>query len=223
MSLDMTLEGNEETRFRNKHARFMRQILKKTHFNATELECILLIYFKLQRENGDKYQYITRNQFRSIFYYCFNMPEDIMMERIFVALDKGTTPYVTIDTWVLSMSLFLRGTLDEKITYCFAVYDILGDGLIRRDNMITLLRRSVIKQQEEDVEEAVKDFVDLLLRRIDIDHDGAISFADYRQSILETPALLECLGNCLPDRESVYSFLTTFTDKISKYWTALNT
>ena len=115
-----------------------------------------MIYFKLQRDNGERAQYVSKQQFSSIFHICFNMPENSLMDRIFIALDKSVSPYVSLETWAQSMSLYLRGTLDEKIAYCFAVYDISGDGIIKRDHMLMLLKKSVIKHQIEDVEEAVK-------------------------------------------------------------------
>ena len=32
----------------------------------------------------------------------------------------------------------------------------------------------------------------------DIDHDGKVSFADYKQAVEKEPALLETFGQCLP-------------------------
>lgn len=214
MSLDLSCDSMEETRFRNKIAPILKQLIKKTHFNEIELKSILLIYFKLQKDGGEKQNYISRVQFSSIFHICFDMPEDVLMERIFVALDKGITPYVTLETWAQTMSLFLRGSLDEKIIYCFTVYDLLGEGLIKRDNMIFLMRKTVVK--EEDVEEAVIDLVDIIIKKMDLDHDGMISFKDYRDTVKKNPLMLQCFGQCLPSRTSVLTFTHTFTDKLRK-------
>lgn len=38
-----------------------------------------------------------------------------------VALDRGTSPYVTMATFAKALSLYLRGSLDERIVYAFTV------------------------------------------------------------------------------------------------------
>lgn len=49
------------------------------------------------------------------------MTDSYMMERVMVALDRGTSPYVTMATFAKAMSLYLRGDLEERITYAFTV------------------------------------------------------------------------------------------------------
>lgn len=56
----------------------------------------------------------------------------------------------------------------------------------------------------------------MLTKKMDLDRDGKISFNDYKQSVVKQPMLLEVFGQCLPTRESIYSFMTTFSDKPGK-------
>lgn len=122
-----------------------------------------------------------------------------------------------METWASAFSLFLRGTLEEKIQHCFTVYDVVGDGNIGREGMFQLLRTSLVSQSsDEDAEEAVKDMIEVITKKMDLDRDGKISFNDYRQSVLNQPMLLEALGQCLPSRLAVHAFLTTVTHNIGK-------
>lgn len=212
MSIDITSDIKVQTRFRNKHQKKVKEILKRTHFDSTELDVICLIYLKLLSDQEPGAVYIMRHQLRTVLYECLDMPDDFLVDRIMVALDKGITPYVTLETWIMTMSLYLRGTLEEKMLYCFTVYDIFGDGIIRRDQLITLSKKCIFKAVED-----VEDFVDLLIRKMDADLDGALSYRDYCESVEAQPLLLECFGHCLPDRADVNSFLSTFTHKISKF------
>lgn len=71
-------------------------------------------------------------------------------------------------------------------------------------------RNCLIKQPgEEDPDEGVKDLSEMALKKLDVDHDGKISFRDYEMAVKEEPLLLEAFGQCLPTDESCATFLAT--------------
>ncbi|KAL6428769.1 hypothetical protein ACFW04_007972 [Cataglyphis niger] len=110
----------------------------------------------------------------------------------------------------MGLDVFLRGNLRDRITFCFRVYDLNNDGYITKDEIFQLLKNCLIKQPgEEDPDEGVKDLSELALRKLDVDHDGKISFRDYEIAIKEEPLLLEAFGQCLPTEESCSAFLAT--------------
>lgn len=195
-----------------------KEILKKPDptwaFDKDELNAIAVIYFKLQRDaDCELKQELPSKVFSDVMHKAFGMADDVLIERIFSALDKITSS-VPLKSWIGAMSLFLRGSLKQQIKYCFKVYDAAGKNEIRREQMINLMRKFVYKHHDEDTDEAVKDLVDIIIKKMDLDKDGIISFDDYTKTVLKDPMLLECFGPCLPDRSHVYAFLITFTDKI---------
>ncbi|XP_053670453.1 calaxin-like [Anopheles nili] len=209
MNLDSTLDPAEEIRFLSKTSGLMRRLGRTTHFTGQELELVLLVYYKILKNDPDASGgQISRQQLTTVFDTAFGITDTSVIRRIYAALDGGTSSHVSMETWVRTVSLYVRGTLEEKIQYCYRVYDAQREGMIRRDYLMVLLRGCV--RQEEGVDEAVKDLVDLIMTRLDIDRDGAISFEDYRRSVLGTPLLLECLGQALPDRSHVDAFAATF-------------
>lgn len=211
---DRTCDSTEEWSFLNFHHAILRKPDPSWRFDRVELHEIAMIYYKLQRDAGcELKQELPSKFFSNVLHKAFGMADDALIERIFSALDSITSS-VPLKNWINAMSLFLRGSLKQKIKYCFKVYDVSGKNEIRREHMVNLLRKFVYKHQDEDVDEAVKDLVDIIIKKIDLDKDGIISFEDYETSILQEPMLLECLGQCLPDRKHVYAFLITFTDKI---------
>lgn len=219
--LETSLDPMEETRFKKKHSTLILRLSKKLHFTYTELESILLIYYKLQKESSEKNAGMTKCQFRDVLHAGFNMTDDALMDRIFTALEdrKGNVrgQIVSMEMWATTLSLFLRGTLEEKIVHCFHVYDLMGEGMIGRDNMFQLMRTSLISSgSDDDAEEAVRDMIEILTKKMDLDRDGKISFNDYKNSVMIQPMLLECLGKCLPSRLAVHAFLTSFTPNVGK-------
>lgn len=64
--------------------------------------------------------------------------------------------------------------------------------------------------------DSTADFVEIIMKKMDLDRDGKISFDDYRNTVKKYPVMLEFLGPCLPDQRTVYKMLCTFT-KVKKY------
>lgn len=211
---DRLCDSIEEWMFLNQHKDILKKPEPHWHFDRNELNCIAIIYYKLQRDAGcDIKKELPSKSFDMVLHKAFGMADDALVQRIFSALDQITST-VSLKKWIGAMSIFLRGTFEEQIQYCFKVYDMSEKGFIRRDQMIHLMRKFVYKHHEEDVEEAVKDLVDIIIKKVDVDRDGMISFEDYQQTVLKKPMLLECFGQCLPDIHHINAFLTTFTDKI---------
>ncbi|XP_074025780.1 calaxin [Leptinotarsa decemlineata] len=217
VSLDMSMDSMEETRFKKKYQHLIHKLSKKLHFTTIELECLLIIYYKLQKEGEIKQPGVTKTQFRDVLHCGFDMTDDNLMDRIFLAIDKGPSSYVSMETWATTLSLFLRGSLEEKIEFCFSVYDIMGEGILGRDTIFYLLRNSLVSSTgDEDAEESIKDMIEVITKKMDLDRDGKISFNDYRQSVLKQPMLLEAFGQCLPSRNAIHAFMISFTTNPGK-------
>ncbi|XP_023310280.1 EF-hand calcium-binding domain-containing protein 1-like [Anoplophora glabripennis] len=215
--LDSSMDSMEETRFRKRNQKLTISLSEKLHFTYSEVECLLLIFYKLQKESKEFKLGVDKTLFRDVLHCSLKMTEDYLMDRIFYTLDKGPSPYMTMETWAASLSLFLKGTLEEKMQYCYKVYDALGEKLLGRETMFHLLRKSLLSLSgEEDAEESAKEMIEVLTKKMDIDRDGKISFNDYRQTILKQPMLLEVFGQCLPTRENIHAFMTTFAQKPGK-------
>lgn len=73
-------------------------------------------------------------------------------------------------------------------------------------------RNSLVKQpQEEDPDEGVKDLVELVLRKLDYDKDGKVSFPDFHEAVSKEPLFLEAFGQCLPSEPAAVAFLATLS------------
>uniref|UniRef100_A0A672I5B0 EF-hand calcium binding domain 1 n=2 Tax=Salarias fasciatus TaxID=181472 RepID=A0A672I5B0_SALFA len=180
------------------------------HFSKTEAECLILEFNTLVREptNSDRgVQGLDRAKFRNILLNTFGMTDDLIMDRVFRTFDKDNDGFVSIKEWIEGLAVFLRGTLDERIKYCFHVYDSNGDGYISREEMFRMLKSSLIRQPtEEDPDEGIKDLVEMTLKKMDNDHDGRLSFEDFEKAVKEENLLLEAFGTCLPDTTSIAMF-----------------
>ena len=83
-----------------------------THVHAVtkdEVEKLLYLYHRLTPDRLD------RVRFRDLLHIHFSMSDDFFMDRVFRAFDKESGGFLTQEDWVRGMSIFLKGTLDEKI------------------------------------------------------------------------------------------------------------
>ncbi|XP_034943705.1 EF-hand calcium-binding domain-containing protein 1 isoform X2 [Chelonus insularis] len=209
------------------HAKMIELLKKKTKFSKFELETLCKIYKKLTSIPGQKtgitvlargapqivqtIEGIDRTIFRELLHNTFDIiTEDTLIERMFCCWDRECEGAIRLESWIIGLDVFLKGNLKEKMEFCFKVYDLNGDGFITKDEMFQLFKNCLIKQPgEEDPDEGVRDLSELVLKRLDVDHDGKISFQDYQTVIKEEPLLLEAFGQCLPTWENCSAFLTT--------------
>ncbi|NXH20969.1 EFCB1 protein, partial [Bucco capensis] len=177
------------------------------HFNKSEVECLIKLFDRLVAESRSRFAAVgfDRNMFRETLHSAFGMTDDMIMDRVFRIFDRDNDSCISVGEWVEGLSVFLRGTLEEKIKYCFEIYDLDADGYITREEMFQMLKNSLLKQpSEEDPDEGIKDLVDIALKKMastmcDYDHDGVLSFMDFEQAVRDENLLLEAFGPCLPD------------------------
>ncbi|KAK6618027.1 hypothetical protein RUM44_002469 [Polyplax serrata] len=212
--------------------KIIENLKKKTHFSRQEIDSLCKIYKSLVTTSShavskaatstigatqgisavaSKIEGLDRVVFRELVHNAFDLvTEEILIDRIFCAFDKNNDGVIRLDNWICGLSTFLRGTLEERAAFCFLVYDMNADGFLTRDEMMHLLRNCLMKSpQDEDPEEGVRDLVDLLMRKMDIDKDGKISYQDFLQAATAEPLLLEAFGQCLPTDSACQTFMST--------------
>uniref|UniRef100_M3YAC5 EF-hand domain-containing protein n=1 Tax=Mustela putorius furo TaxID=9669 RepID=M3YAC5_MUSPF len=175
----------------------------------SEVECLLRLFHSLvERANVRLNNFgLDRNAFRVILHNIFGMTDDMLMNRVFFAFDKDNDNCINAKEWVKGLSVFLRGTFEEKLKFCFEVYYLNGDGYISREEIFDMLKNSLHQQSsEEETDEGIKELVDITLKKMDYDNDGKISFADFEKAVKEERLLLEVFGPCLPEAKNCIDF-----------------
>jgi Ca2+-binding EF-hand superfamily protein len=186
---------------RKEIANLAESLYKSTHFTREETEKLLYRYREMTKEEMD------RSVFRDLLHSSLGMTDDFFMDRLFRAFDKDSDSRLNRKEWVQGMSVILRGTLDEKMEFCFNIYDLKSAGYILREEMFHLLKSTMVKQPtEEDPEEGIKDLVEIMMKRMDADNDGKVTLEDFKKTVSSTPLLLESFGTCLPETKVVQHY-----------------
>ncbi|XP_077713094.1 peroxisomal ATPase PEX1 isoform X6 [Canis aureus] len=175
------------------------------NFKKSEVECLIRLFHSLvERANVRLNNFgLDRNAFRAILHSVFGMTDDMLMNRVFFAFDKDNDNCINAKEWVKGLSVFLRGTFEEKLKFCFEVYYLNGDGYISQEEIFDMLKNSLHQQSsEEETDEGIRELVDITLKKMDYDNDGKISFADFEKAVKEDKLLLEVFGPCLPEAKN---------------------
>ncbi|KAG5329568.1 EFCB1 protein, partial [Acromyrmex charruanus] len=218
LSVDMLSKPLPEIVFRRKNNALFKTLARKTHFNMREVEALAIIHRKITQTLGP----MTRFVFRDVLHSALDFTENIRhiyIDRIFSAFDKKNVLQLHLEQWIEGLSTILRGNLNEKIHFAFNIYDFMHTNKLKKEQIFPTMRGFLIKlQTDEDPDEAVKDLVDLLLKKLDVDRDGVISEEEFSRSVKERNLLLlECMGPVFPSRVARQTFLTTFTDRLGRF------
>ncbi|XP_020287280.1 EF-hand calcium-binding domain-containing protein 1-like [Pseudomyrmex gracilis] len=218
MAIDSLSDSLPEVVFRRKNIALFKKLAKTTHFNLREVEALAVIHRKITQTLGP----ITRSVFRDVMHSALDFTENIRhlyIDRIFGAFDKNNVLQIHLEDWIEGLSVILRGDLNEKIHFAFKIYDFMHTNKLKKEQIFPSMRGCLIKlPTDEDPDEGVKDLIDSLMKKLDIDRDGVISEEEFHRAVKERNLLLlECMGPVFPSRVARWAFLNTFTDRLGRF------
>lgn len=125
----------------------------------------------------------------------FSDRRSLFMEQMFAIFDGNNDGRISFMEFLRGLSvLSTKGTLDEKLDFSFRVYDFDGDGLISKDE----LERMVLASLAENDLHMSKANADLLVGKTfeegDLDGDGFINPAEYRELVQKHPMMLRAMN-----------------------------
>ena len=89
--------------------------------------------------------------------------------------------------FVSCLSILNRGSMREKVSWVFRLYDVDGDGVVNITEMKQILKSA--HAEEEDIQK-----IDELFRKMDVDKDGMVTREEFIGHSLRDNILLNLLG-----------------------------
>ncbi|XP_023220522.1 EF-hand calcium-binding domain-containing protein 1-like [Centruroides sculpturatus] len=197
---------------RSDDVRLVEKLNGRCHFNRAEIKMLIDIYREVCGHSV-----MDKATFIDFLQNTFDMTDDPVIERIFRIFNKSNNGKISVEEWIQGLSVFLCGTMEEKMNFCFRVYDLGGNGCISREDLYSLLKHRIQKTGDEDPEDVTKDFIDMIIDKMDYDRDDHLSFSDYKKSVQQEPLLLQAFGPCLPEDKVRITFLALFKKTTPKW------
>eukprot|EP00123_Amoebidium_parasiticum_P001592 comp12718_c1_seq1/m.7827 comp12718_c1_seq1/g.7827 ORF comp12718_c1_seq1/g.7827 comp12718_c1_seq1/m.7827 type:complete len:180 (-) comp12718_c1_seq1:549-1088(-) len=165
--------GNAESAIAKAHGFDIDQLQKDSQFTIPELRRLRKRYEKL---DADKNGRISAEEFMSLP----ELANNPLVERIIDTMDRDKSGEVDFQEFIMALSVFVRGTKEDKLKFAFRIYDMDRDGYISNGELFMVLKMMVGSNLKET---QLQQIVDKTIMYADQDADGKISFEEFCQVI----------------------------------------
>jgi serine/threonine-protein phosphatase 2B regulatory subunit len=164
-----------------------QELANRTHFTLAELTVISSAFTKFASQII-KDQKIDPEEFR----IAMAMEKCGFVERIFAAFDRDNSRTIEFSEFAEGLSAISeRGTLDQRVDFCFRIYDVDGNGSIDPTEL-----RDVVEMAMRDApdvhldEKQLTGMIEATFDKFDANHDGKISLEEFRSGAYDNPKIV---------------------------------
>ncbi|KAF9426939.1 hypothetical protein BGZ94_005753 [Podila epigama] len=195
-----------------KHSKENKDLARRTHFSKREIHALRREFEKTS--NSSRSSVLTEAQFKeasnilgcpSIFRRILHSSplDDVFLTRLFSAFDTNPdSKGVNFKDFIEGLSIFMKGTSDEKLELSFKLYDIDHAGYITRPGLERAMTQlhSVVAGSSQDETHQIQELVKRIFDDLDVNNDGKLSLEEYKLNSMKEPLIIDFLGQFLADQ-----------------------
>lgn len=200
----------------------MSELLRKSKFSAEELDKLLILYRNYAGTRGSSVSPSSaplggdmNKQQWSQFLSAIGLHSPLT-ERIFDLINASGSGLLDFRECAMGLSTMMRGSFDQKVRFCFRVYDRHETGYLSRQDMYQLFDLTLDLtggagnsadatamfmsgfHNKEERERDLWDLVHLMINKMDADKDSRVDFGEYKAYVKKDGLLMEAFGPVLP-------------------------
>ena len=145
----------------------------------------------------------------------------LLGERLFAQFDKKQNGLIDFNEFICGLATVCRGSIDDKIHFIFDMYDVSHDKTVSKQELTTLLNhvpKDVLHNftnlydpdntallsltHDEDYEKIDNytnhDVVERAFLECDLNHEGRLTYEEFKMWVQRNPSMMEYLENILP-------------------------
>lgn len=214
MHLNGCLTAAEDIRLQYRYSKIKRYLRDTTHFNETEILRLLSIHYMITKKRNRKMDSVCFAEFMN---YFLDVKDSAVVNAMFHQYATYNSKYLNGPEFVQLMSLLLKGSLNDKISFCFKVYTEVFrlPNYIKKEDVLSVIKSHSLQTSKKHYSEDFdKEFVELMMVELDMDQDNRISQDDYKNAVTKNRAWLQFLGPVFPEPNRAIAFLKTFTNRL---------
>ncbi|KAG0366424.1 hypothetical protein BGZ54_005362 [Gamsiella multidivaricata] len=129
--------------------------------------------------------------------------DDVFLTRLYSAFDTNpNSKGVNFKEFIEGLSVFMKGTPDEKLELSFKLYDIDHVGYITRPGLEKAMTQlhSVVAGSSQDETHQIQELVKRIFDDLDVNNDGKLSLEEYKLNSMKEPLIVDFLSQFLADQ-----------------------
>ncbi|KAL3864621.1 hypothetical protein ACJMK2_006286 [Sinanodonta woodiana] len=154
-------------------------LCKNTKFTRKELQ-IMYRGFKQECPTG----IVNEETFKEIYAQFFPQGDSTQYAHyVFKTFDHDCNGSISFEEFVMGLSVLSRGTAQERLQWAFNLYDVNGDGIISKEELmhiVSAIYDMMGRFTEPMIDECtIIEHVERIFQKMDLNKDGVISFDEF--------------------------------------------
>ncbi|ESO94431.1 hypothetical protein LOTGIDRAFT_189116 [Lottia gigantea] len=171
----------------------LSDFVKKKEFTQEELKEWSEIF---KRHSGNK-EYLTEDEFTEVYGMAFTGDPRPFIKHMFRSFDSNRDGVVDYKEFLTGIGCSTSEDTKTKLSWAFQMYDVDGDGLITKHEIISIIRAMQCMINQHPTDEEIQQTVNDIFRNLDRNNDSQISWDEFYKGVQKDPKLLEVL-DCEP-------------------------
>jgi len=166
-------------------------LCRNTKFSRQELQ-VMYRGFKQECPTG----IVNEDTFKEIYAQFFPQGDTTAYAHyVFKMFDLQHNGTINFEDFVRSLSVLARGSLMEKLQWTFSLYDINGDGVITKDELLSIVSSIYAIMGRYAMppidSAAVQEHVDRVFKTMDTNKDGVISSEEFMDTCMRDTSIVD--------------------------------
>lgn len=186
--------SNEKPRRSFLHRPSAAVIEETKHFNKREVKKLRSQFKRIAGKNGT----LSIEEFRQSLGVVGMIQDSLLCQRLFSVFNKSKTGAINFAEFLEGLGVLVKGSVDEKLDFAFAMCDIDGSGeityeelLLTVDSIMRIYSGIMGTPNDSATLDTVK--VRKMFNKLDRNHDGKINVEEYKRGMRKHPELVQSL------------------------------
>ncbi|KAL0485251.1 serine/threonine-protein phosphatase 2B regulatory subunit [Acrasis kona] len=165
----------------------LKALQDATHLEESEIRR-LHEQFRILSGSKDEDLNMDKTQFLKVL----GIQDTRILDRFFEMLDDDSDGDIDFREFIMGLRVFYDSvSVEEKIKYCFRLYDVDDDGYISKDDLLRLFEGSFEEDQQPEItEDQLGSLVDATFAEADMDGDNKLSYEEFKSLVNKSPGII---------------------------------